>query len=269
MAPRPFWTGYLKLSLVTCPVAMVPAHTESDKIRFRTLNRKTADRVETRYVDAKTGKVVDDENLVKGYERGEDDYVPLEDEEIDAVALETTRTIDIESFVPNDSVDWIWYDRPHYLTPDNEIGVEAFSVIRDAMAATRTVGLSRLVLYRRERPIMLQPRDRGVIVWTLRYGDEVRDAAAYFGHIKSETIEPKLMSLITTLIEDRVTSWSESLVVDPVQQNLKKIIAAKEKGARPAKQAKPHAHAPPSNVVSIMDALKRSVESEKRRSKTR
>ena len=269
MAPRPFWTGYLKLSLVTCPVAMVPAHTESEKIRFHTLNRKTGDRVETRYVDAKTGKVVDDENLVKGYERGEDDYVPLEDEEIDAVALETTRTIDIESFVPNDSVDWIWYDRPHYLTPDNEIGVEAFSVIRDAMAATKTVGLSRLVLYRRERPIMLQPRDRGVIVWTLRYGDEVRDSAAYFSHIKSETIEPKLMSLITTLIEDRVTSWSESLVVDPVQQNLKKIIAAKEKGARPAKRTKPHAPPPPSNVVSIMDALKRSVESEKKRSKAR
>src|ERR1700761_6746444 len=110
MAPRPFWTGYLKLSLVTSPVAMSPAHTESKKVRFHTLNRKTGDRVESRYLDAQTNKVVDDENLVKGYERGEDDFVPLEDEELDAVALETTRTIDIESFTSWHSIESIWYD---------------------------------------------------------------------------------------------------------------------------------------------------------------
>src|SRR5579883_1922006 len=266
MAPRPFWTGYLKLSLVTCPVAMTPARTESEKIRFHTLNRKTGDRVEARYLDAETNKVVGDDDLVKGYERGEDDYVPLEDEELEAVALETTRTIDIESFVPQDSVAWIWYDRPHYLTPNGEIGIEAFSVIRDAMAATKTVGLSLLVLYRRERPVMLQPRDRGIVVWTLRYGDEVRDEKAYFGDIKSETVDPKLMALISTLIEERTTRWSASMAADPVQDNLKRIIAAKEKGAQPPR-AKSRAPAPPSNVVSIMDALKKSLQSEKGRSK--
>jgi DNA end-binding protein Ku len=266
MAPRPFWTGYLKLSLVTCPVAMSPAHTESEKIRFHTLNRKTGDRVESRYLDAETNKVVNDADLVKGYERGEDDYIPLEDEELDAVALATTRTIDIEIFAPQDSVESIWYDRPHYLTPDGEIGVEAYSVIREAMAATKTVGVSRLVLYRRERPVLLEPRDRGILVWTLRYGEEVRDTAGYFGDIKSEKIEPKLMSLVTRLIDERKTRWSAALVADPVQKNLKQIIAAKQKG-RPAKAAKPRAPAPPSNVVSIMDALKQSIESEKRRSK--
>jgi DNA end-binding protein Ku len=268
MAPRPFWTGYLKLSLVTCPVAMTPAHTESNKVRFHTLNRKTGDRVESRYLDAETNKVVDDDDLVKGYERGEHDYVPLEDEELDAVALETTRTIDIQGFAPRDSIETIWYDRPHYLTPNGEIGVEAYSVIREAMAATKMVGLSRLVLYRRERPILLEPRDRGVVVWTLRYGEEVRDPATYFGNLKAEKVEPKLMNLIAELIDERTTRWSASLAADPIQKNLKQIIAAKKKkGVRPAKSAKPSAPAPPSNVVNIMDALKRSLETEKRRSK--
>jgi DNA end-binding protein Ku len=266
MAPRPFWTGYLKLSLVTCPVAMSPAHTESEKIRFHTLNRKTGNRVKSRYLDAETDKVVNDDDLVKGYERGEEDYVPLEDEELDAVALETTRTIDIESFTPRDSIESIWYDRPHYLTPDGKIGVEAYSVIREAMVATKTVGLSRLVLYRRERPVLLEPRDRGIVVWTLRYSEEVRDPATYFGDIKAEKVEPKLMNLITRLIDERRTRWSASLVADRVQKNLKQIIAAKEKGARPTK-TKLRAPAPPTNVVSIMDALKRSLETDKRRSK--
>jgi DNA end-binding protein Ku len=267
VAPRPFWTGYLKLSLVTCPVAMTPARTEAQKVRFHTLNRKTGDRVATRYLDAQTGKVVDDDDLVKGYERGEEDYVPLEDDELDAVALETTRTIDIERFVAKDTVDWIWYDRPHFLTPDGEIGVEAFSVIRDAMAATKTVGLSRLVLYRRERPVLLLPRDRGIVVWTLRYGDEVREAPAYFSKAESEAVEPKLMSLISTLIEERMARWTPSFVADPIEKNLKQIIAAKEKGARPATRAKQRMPAPPSNVVSIMAALKKSLEGERRRPK--
>ncbi|HLW91921.1 MAG TPA: Ku protein [Roseiarcus sp.] len=268
MAQRPFWTGYLKLSLVTCPVALTPAHTASEKVRFHTLNRKTGDRVESRYVDAKTGKAVREDDLVKGYERGEDDYVALEDEELEAVALETTRTIDIEKFVPKDSIEWIWYDRPHYLTPNDKIAEEAYSVIRDAMAATKTVGISRLVLYRRERAVMLQPRGRGIMLWTLRYGDEVRDEGPYFGALKPEKVDPKLLGLISTLIEERKASWSVSMLADPVQQNLRKIIAAKGKGAKPAR-AKVHAPEPPSNVINIMDALKRSLENERPRPKRR
>ena len=126
MAPRPSWQGYLKLSLVTCPVAMLPATSEADKVRFHTLNRATGNRVHARYVDAETGKPVDDENQVKGYEREDGEYVMLEDEELDAVALESTRTIDIDCFVPADSIGWIWYDTPHYLVPDDKVGEEAF-----------------------------------------------------------------------------------------------------------------------------------------------
>src|ERR1700754_1814078 len=150
MPPRSFWKGYLKLSLVTCPVTMMPATTDSERVRFHTLNRKTGNRINSQYVDAETGRVVDDDDTVKGYENGPDEFVMLEDEELDEVALESTRTIDIETFVPADSIEWIWYDQPHYLMPDDAVAEEAFSVIRDAMTATGTVAISRLVLYRRE-----------------------------------------------------------------------------------------------------------------------
>src|ERR1700688_705439 len=153
MAPRPFWSGYLKLSLVTCPVAMAPATTENEKVRFHTLNRKTGNRVASQYIDAVTGKLVDEDAQVKGYPRGENEYVLLEDDELEAVGLESTRTIDIDMFVPADSIDWGWYDKPHYLTPNDPVGEEAFCVIRDAMEATGTIGISRLVMYHRERAV--------------------------------------------------------------------------------------------------------------------
>ena len=136
MAVRPFWKGYLKLSLVTCPVAMTPATSEGEKVRFHTLNRATGNRIVSEYVDSVTGETVESDDEVKGYERGENDHVMLEDEELDAVALDTTHTIDIEMFAPRDSVGWIWYDKPHYLAPNDKVGEEAFTVIREAMAAT-------------------------------------------------------------------------------------------------------------------------------------
>jgi DNA end-binding protein Ku len=145
MAPRSFWKGYLKLSLVTCPVAMTPVVTQSEKVRFHVLNRKTGNRVNSQYIDEVTGKPVDEDDEVKGYPRGEEDFVLLEDEELESVGLESTRTIDIDMFVPAQSLQWIWYDKPHYLVPDDPVGEEAFAVIRDAMESTRMVAISRLV----------------------------------------------------------------------------------------------------------------------------
>ncbi len=266
MAPRTFWKGYLKLSLVTCPVSMMPATTEGEKVRFHTLNRKTGNRIVSRYVDAETGKPLDEDDEVKGYERGQDEFVMLEDEEIEAVALESTRTIDIDMFVPKDSIEWIWYDQPHYLVPDDPVGEEAFSVIRDAMATTNTVGISRLVMYRRERAVMLQPRDRGIVLWTLRYGDEVRDPKAYFNDIKPPKTDKKLVGLVEQLIKERSKPWTPSMVDDPVQERLLDIIASKKKGKRaPAKSSKRDEEAPPSNVISIMDALRKSLATEGKR----
>jgi DNA end-binding protein Ku len=269
MPPRPFWKGYLKLSLVTCPVAMTPAITESEKVRFHTLNRKSGNRVVSRYVDAVSGKPVDEDDEVKGYPRGEDDFVLLEDDELEAVGLESTRTIDIDMFVPADSIDWIWYDKPHYLTPDDPVGEEAFSVIRDAMESTRTVGVSRLVMYRRERAVMLEPRDNGIVLWTLRYGDEVRNPNDYFGKIDAGKPDPKLMSLAVTLIEERSKPWDRSMVRDPVQERLLDIIASKKKGKKRPARATVEPEAPPRNVISIVDALRKSISSEAKSPKHR
>ncbi|MDP2086762.1 MAG: Ku protein [Gemmobacter sp.] len=263
MAPRTFWKGYLKLSLVTCPVHLVPAITAQDRVSFRTLNAKTGNPVVSRYVDAESGAAVEDDDQVRGYPRGEDDYVLLEDDEIEAVALESARTIDIETFVPADSIGWIWYDRPHYLLPADPVGEEAFAVIRAAMAATRRAGIARLVMQGRERAVLLMARGRGIALWTLRFGDEVRDPAEYV-EATDEAPTKDMQGLMKRLIEERTTDWDPAVLDDPVQANLRDIIARKKK-ARPktaAKAQKDKAPDPPSNVVNIMDALRKSLASE-------
>lgn len=259
MAPRSFWKGYLKLSLVTCPVEMTPVVSESQKVRFHTLNRATGHRIQSRYVDAVTGKEVETENQVKGYPRGEDDYVMLEDEELDEVALESTRTIDIAEFVPRESIDWVWYDVPHFLKPGDDVAQEAFSVIREAMRATDTVGISRVVLYRRERAVMVEPRGKGMILWTLRYGDEVRDEGEYFGDLTAKA-DPKMLKMVSSLIAERQQDWSPDMVGDPVQDELLKLIKSKQRGAkRKAKAAPAPEPDAPSNVIDLMAALKKSL----------
>lgn len=264
MAVRPYWKGYLKLSLVTCPVQMMPATSEGEKIRFHTLNRVTRNRVVSHYVDAVTGKDVEDGDEAKGYQRGENDYLILEDEELENVALDSTRTIDIQMFSPRDSVEWIWLDTPYYLSPNDAVGEEAFSVIRDAMAAEEMVGISRLVISRRERAIMLEPRGKGIVLWTLRYGDEVRDEDAYFAGIGDAQSDRAMMPLIQQLIKKQTRHWDGALVSDPVQDKLFEVIEARRKQAkRPARKAAPPKSAP-SNVVNIMDALRKSLEEEKR-----
>ncbi|MBL9074482.1 Ku protein [Tabrizicola sp.] len=264
-----FWKGYLKLSLVTCPVAMQPATSDSGRLRFHTLNRRTGNRVQRQYVDAVTGKRVADEDQARGYPRGEDGHVILEEAELDAVALESTRTIDIEEFVPSGRIGWIWYDRPHFLVPDDRIAEEAFSVIRDAMRSTDTVGIARLVLYRRERAVMLTPRGKGIILWTLRYGDEVRDEAEYFAEAEASKPDGEALKLVSRLIESRTADWDPSLVEDPVQDRLLKLIESKRKGSKRAARAKPEAPAESGKVVSIIDALKRSIAAEKAPSRKR
>lgn len=264
MATRVFWKGYLKLSLVTCAVTLTPATSEGEKLRFHTLNSKTGNRVVSRYLDAVTGKPVKEDDEARGFARGEDDYVILEDDELEAVALDSTRTLDIEMFVDADSIGWIWRDKPHYLLPSDSVGAEAFAVIREAMAATKTVGIARLVLARRERAVMVEPRGDGIVVWSLRFGDEVRNPDDYFDTVSPEKPDKKLLTLVRSLIKERTKPWDAKMVQDPVQDRLLEIIEAKKKGRkRPtkAKEEKPASN----NVVSIMDALKNSLAAEKRR----
>ena len=220
----------------------------------------------SQYVDAGTGKPVDESNEVKGYARGEDDYVLLDDEELESIELESVRTIDIQSFVASESIDWIWYDTPYYLTPDDPIGEEAYCVIRDAMRSTAMVGVSRLVLHRRERAVILKPRGNGIVLWTLRFGDEVRDPSEYFASIRDVKPDAELMRLITDLIRSRKKVWNPEMVSDPVQERLLDIIEAKKKGTGKTKTARTEAQeeAAPSNVINIMDALRRSVSAAKK-----
>jgi DNA end-binding protein Ku len=269
MAIRPYWKGYLKLSLVTCSVEMTPATSDSEKVRFHTLNRKTGNRVSSRYVDSVTGKAVSEKDEVKGYQRGEDEYVMLEDDDLDHVALESTRTIDVSMFTPRDEIDWIWLDKPYYLTPNDKVSEEAFAVIRSAMDKQKMVGISRLVLGRRERAVMLEPRGRGIVLWTLRYGDEVRDADDYFEGLDKATPEKQTLPLIRKLIRKQTRHWDGTMVSDPVQENLLDIIKSKKKHRKapaPKKAGKTDAERP-DNVINIMDALRKSVENDNKRSK--
>jgi DNA end-binding protein Ku len=170
-------------------------------------------------------------------------------------------------FVPRDSIEWIWFDTPHYLTPDDPVGEEAYCVIREAMVATGMVGISRLVMYRRERAVMLEPRGRGIVLWTLRFGDEVRDEQDYFGDIERQSTEPTLMTLMEKLIDKQKKPWSPSMVTDPIQQKLLDIIASKKKGRKRPAKAKVEEEAAPSNVINIMDALRKSISQETRTKK--
>ena len=264
MAVRPYWKGYLKLSLVTCTVTLAPATSEGERVRFHTLNRATGDRIYTRYVDAETGKTVDDDHQVNAYEKAEDDYVILEDDELDAVKLESVRTIDIDEFVDAESIEWTYFDTPYFVVPADEVGEEAFTVIRDAMTDRNVVGISRLVLGNREHSVMLQPWDKGIILWTLRYGDEVRDEDEYFEKVEEQKPDGKMLSMVETLIEQRTVPWSDDMVKDPVQAKLKQIIKAKEaKGGKTGskKAAADQQTTAPSNVIDLMAALKKSLES--------
>jgi len=263
MAPKYYWKGYLKLSLVTCPVAMTPATSESEKVRFHTLNKETGNRVVSQYVDSVTGKPVKDGNEAKGYARGENDYVILTDDDLDRVALDTVKTIDIQKFAPADSIEWVYLEKPHYLMPDDAVGNEAFAVIRDAMKADKVVGISKLVIGRREKAVVLEPRDEGIVLWSLRFGDEVRPEEAYFEDIEEEA-DPDLVPLVQKLIKQKTKRWSPEMVSDPIQESLLALIEEKKKALRPKKAAKgkKESAAPASNVVNIMDALRKSVAAE-------
>ena len=260
MAPRPAWKGYLKLSLVTCAVELTNATTHAEKVSFRVVNRATGNTVKRQYVDSVTGKPVKDEDEMKGYARGENDYVLLTDDELDAVALDTVKTIDIEKFVARESIEWIYLEKPHYLVPDDPVGHEAFAVIRDAMASDKVLGISRLVIGRRERAVVLEPRSEGIVLWTLRFGDEVRPEESYFEDIDDKA-DPELTPLVQKFIKQHTREWSPEMVSDPVQDALLDIIAKKKKALRPSRKGKAKGDDRPSggNVIDIMDALRKSL----------
>jgi DNA end-binding protein Ku len=259
MAPRPNWKGYLKLSLVSCSVALYSATTTSERVRFNILNRKTGNRVRNLVVDSETEEPVEQDDRVKGYQFEKNNYIQIEDEEFDKVALESTHTIDIDSFIPREEVDEIFLDESYYIVPNDKVAYEAFAVIRDAMAKENLVGLARVVLYRRERILMLQPRGKGLMATALRYRNEVRDEDSYFSEIPSTKVPSDMLDLAIHILESKKAHFEPEQFEDRYENALTALIQAKQAG-KPLPKA---AEAKPSNVINLMDALRRSVKAEK------
>lgn len=258
MAPRANWKGYLKLSLVSCSVALYPATSTSNRTRFNIINKQTGNRVRYDVVDAETGDPVEQEDRVKGYKVEGNQYILLDEEELDRVALESTHTIDIDSFVPIAEVDHIYLDEAYYIVPNDDVAQEPFAVIREAMRKEELVGLARVVLYRRERLLMLEPRDKGLLATMLRYKNEVRDPKAYFEDIADVKVPAEMLKLATHILESKRAHFDPDKFEDRYEDALRDLIKAKRGGKELPEPAAPR----PSNVINLMDALRRSVDAE-------
>jgi DNA end-binding protein Ku len=255
MAPRPVWKGYLKLSLVSCSVATYTATSTSSRIRLHILNRETGNRIRNQAIDAESGDIVENEDKVKGYELEDGSHVLLEEDELDDVALESTHTIDIEQLVPRAEVDEIYLDESFYVAPDDEVAYEAFAVIREAMKKKGMVALGRVVTHRRERLLMLQSRGKGILATALRYKNEVREEQEYFDDIPNVKIPPEMIKLAEHILESKRGHFDPSTFDDRYEDALRDLIKAKRAGKAPPSPPTPK----PSNVINLMDALRRSV----------
>jgi DNA end-binding protein Ku len=261
MAPRPNWKGHLKLSLVSCAVALYPATSTSQRIRFNIINRKTGDRIRNDIVDAETGQPVEPEDRVKGYEFEKGRYVLVEEDELDNVALESTHTIDIEQFVPMAEVDRIYLDESYYLVPQDKMAQEAFAVIREAMREEDLVGLARVVIYRREHLLLLAPRGKGLMATALRYQSEVRNEKSYFDEIEDIKVPADMLKLAVQIVESKKGRFDPSKFEDRYESALMALIKAKRAGKAPPVVSEER----PSNVINLMDALRRSARSDRSR----
>ncbi len=255
MAPRANWKGYLRLSLVTCPIALFPATSEADKISFNQINSKTGHRIKYVKVDAETGDDVENEDIVKGYKVDTDTYITFDKDELDNIALESTRTIDIDQFVPRSEIDELYIARPYYLVPDGNVGHDAYAVIRETIKATNKVALGRLVLTNREHVIALEPRDNGLMGLLLRYPYEVRDAADYFDDIEDVKITKDMLDLAKHIVDQKSGHFDPSIFEDRYEAALTDILNQKQSGLPIEKTKRPTGE----NVVDLMEALRQSI----------
>jgi DNA end-binding protein Ku len=259
MAPRPSWKGYLKLSLVACAIELTNATDHSEKVSFRVINRKTGNTVKRQYIDSVTGKAVENDDEVKGFEIDDDRFLLIEEDEIDAVEIESSHTLSIESFVNRADIPQIYFDTPFYVTPADEVSEEAFSVIREAMKAKGKAGIARIVLYRRERPVMIEPFENGLLLTTLRYDKTVRKPEEVFRGLKKTKLDHELVEIATHIIDKKDAEFDPSGFEDRYENALLALIESKKKGKKPA-IAEPKSR--PANVVNLFDALKKSLADE-------
>jgi DNA end-binding protein Ku len=255
MAPRANWKGYLRLSLVTCPVALFPATSESEKVSFNQINRKTGHRIKYQRVDAETGEDVESDDIVKGYKVDTDTYIEVGKDELDNIALESTHTIDIDQFVPRTEIDDLYIVRPYYIVPDGKVGHDAYAVIRDTIKATGKVALARVVLTNREHVVALEARDKGLVGLLLRYPYEVRQSADYFDDIQDVKITKDMLDLAKHIVEQKSGHFEPDNFEDHYEAALIELINEKKAG-RPIAKAKVKAEG---NVINLMDALRQSL----------
>jgi len=259
MAPRPYWKGFLKLSLVSCPIALYPATSEREKISFHQLNKETGHRIRYRKVDAETGDEVEQASIIKGYEVNKGEYVELDPEELEAVAIESKRTIEIDEFVPKADIDEIYMRDPYFIVPDGEVGQQAFAVIREAIRKEGMVALGKVVFTSREHIIALEARDKGMMGITLRYPYEVRDQNEYFDGIENEKVPKDMLDLAIHIVETKKGKFEPQKFEDQYEDALKDLIRKKQKGEKIERPKEPQR----SNVFNLMDALKKSVAADK------
>jgi DNA end-binding protein Ku len=254
MAYRPTWQGHLKLSLVTCPVALYTATNSGGEVHFNLINPETNNRIKMQTIDPDTGPV-ERSSLVKGYEVSKGEYILLTDEEIKSVKLESTKTIDIERFVAEDEIDRLYWDNPYFLAPDGKLAQEAFGVIREAMRRSGQIALGRIVMATRERILALEPRDKGILAYTIRTDAEVRKPDEIFSSISDAEPNAAMIEIAEKIISQQKGPFDPSQFVDRYEEALKKLIADKQKGHKVAAVAEPE----DTNVVDLMAALRASL----------
>jgi DNA end-binding protein Ku len=256
MAPRANWKGFLRLSLVTCPVALFPATSESEKVSFNQINKATGHRIKYVKVDAESGDEVSSEDIVKGYKVDTDTYVTIDKDELDAIALESTRTIDIDEFVPKSDIDELYLVRPYYVVPDGKVGHDAFAVIRETIRAMDKVAIARVVLTNREHVIALEARGKGLVGMLLRYPYEIRDENEYFDGIQDVKVTKEMLDLARHIVETKSGEFEPGKFDDRYENALVDLLNQKRKGQpiRPAAKARDTG-----NVIDLMDALRNSL----------
>ncbi len=261
MAPRAYWKGYLKLSLVSCPIALYPASSGSERVSFNRINKKTGNRLKQLNVDSETGETVEREDVGRGYEVGKGEYLQIEDEEIEKIQIESTHAIDIDSFVPKAEIDNRYLDSPYYIAPTDKVGQEAFAVIRDTIRDKGMVALGRVVLTRREHVVMLEAFDKGLLATTLRYPYEVREAAAYFEDVPDLKLPKEMKDLAGHIVDSKASHFDPSSFQDHYETALVEMLRAKQAGRviqAPKPQESPR-------VINLMDALRASIGQESKK----
>jgi DNA end-binding protein Ku len=261
MAPRAYWKGHLKLSLVSCPIAVNPATTSSERISFRQINKQTGNRLRQQLVDEVTREPVDTADKGRGYEVEKGVYIQIDDDEIEALEIESKHTIEIDSFVPTEQIDKRYYDSPYYIAPNDEVGQEAFAVIREAMRGKGMVALGRIVLHKREHVMALEPLGKGLLGTTLHYAYEVRKAEDYFSGVDDIKVPAEMLKLAEHILDTKKGDFDPAKFEDHFENALVELLRKKQAGFKPPKAKE--AAEPARNVISLMDALRRSVQNEK------